>query len=285
MDKVKIVTDSSNCLPPELIRKYDISVVPVAMIMDGRTYRDTIDITIDGFWKIFPTLKEQPTTSAVNPGDFLATFRELGKSTDKIVCILVSRVLSATQESAYQARRLVRPEFPHLNIEIIDSKSSSGGLGFIVLEAARAAQEGKSEAEVIEAATEMVSRAYYLATLDTLKYLIRIGRAPRHASGFGELLQVKPIIGFVDDTGLLDVVARVRGQRKALLKMVNLVEKYAEPDMPLHVMVHYTDGIDTGQELKEMVAERYNCEEIIITRITPVVLCACGPVMGLAFYS
>ena len=195
MSKVKIVTDSTNCLTPELIKEYDIRVAPVGMIIDGQYYRDNVDITLAEFWSIFPDLKEQPTTSAVNPGDFLKIFTELSESTNSIVCILVSKVLSATQESAYQARRLIRPEHPGLNIQIVDSKTSAGAMGFVVLETARAAQQNKSVAEVVEVAQDMISRVFYLTTLDTLKYLVKIGRAPKHVSNFGEIFQVKPIIG------------------------------------------------------------------------------------------
>ena len=221
MSKVGIVTDSTNCLPSELIREYGIRVVPVGMVIEGKPYRDLVDITLDEFRGMVNLLEKQPTTTAANPGDFLTVFTELTESTDSIVCILVSKALTATQESAYQARRLIRAEHPELNIEIIDSKTSAGALGFIVLEAARAAQQNKSLQEVVVVAQDMVFRVVYLAALDTLKYLMRIGRAPKVTS-IGEMLNVKPIIGFVDDTGLIDVVARVRGTRKSLATLVDL---------------------------------------------------------------
>ena len=129
----------------------------VADFIDEQYYRDNVDITMTEFWKMFPNLKEQPTTSAVNPGDFLNIFNELSKSVDNIICILVSKILSATQECAYQARRIIRPELPNLNIEIIDSKTSAGAMGFTVLEAARAAQQNKSMAEIIEVVQDIIS--------------------------------------------------------------------------------------------------------------------------------
>jgi DegV family protein with EDD domain len=180
---------------------------------------------------------------------------------------------------------MVRAERPELNIQIIDSKTCAGALGFVALEAARAAHQGKSISEVIEVALEMVSKVVYIAALDTLKYLIKIGRAPKHASNFGEFLKVKPIIGFVDDTGLLDVVARVRGKHQSLAKLVELIDKYIDTDVPIHAMVHYTDGVDRGEELKEMLTSRYNCAEVHVTQYTPVMCSATGPTMGLAFYS
>ena len=99
------------------------------------------------------------------------------------------------------------------------------------------------------------------------------------------MLQVKPIIGFIDDTGLLDMVARVRGMNKSLTKLVDLVDKYIDTDLPIHAIVHYTDGVDIGEELKETIKARYNCAEVHVTRYTPVMISATGPAIGLAFYS
>lgn len=284
MPKVGIITDSTNCLPSELIREYGIRVVPVGMVIEGKPYRDLVDITLDEFQGMVNDLEKQPTTTAANPGDFLNVFTELTESTDSIVCILVSKTLTATQESAYQAKRLIRAEHPELNIEIIDSKTSAGALGFIVLEAARTAQQNKSLQEVVAIAQDMVFRVVYLAALDTLKYLMKIGRAPRVTS-IGEMLDIKPIIGFVDDTGLIDVVARVRGKRKSLTTLVELVEKYVDTDKPIHAMVHYTNGLEQVEELKDLLISRYNCVEMYLTRLSPVMVSAVGPLVGLSVYS
>jgi DegV family protein with EDD domain len=284
MPKVGIVTDSTNCLPPHLLKEFDIRVVPVGMVIDGKPYRDLVDITLSDFKVMVNNLEKQPTTTAANPGDFLSIFTDLTTSTDSIVCILVSKVLTATQESAYQARRLIRAEHPSLNIEIIDSKTSAGALGFIVLEAAKAAQQNKSLQEVMAVAQDMIFRVVYLAALDTLTYLMRIGRAPKVTS-IGEMLNVKPIIGFVDDTGLIDVVARVRGQRKSLNTLVDLVEKYVDTDKPIHTMVHYSNGLEQVAELRSLLEARYNCVEMYQTEYSPVMLSASGPLIGLSVYS
>lgn len=284
MPKVAIVTDSTNCLPPELIKQYDIRVVPCAFTINGKVYLDQIDITPDEFWRLFKEAKEMPTTSAVSPGAFTSVFAELSKSTDSIVCILLPKVLSAINEIAVQARAMVKSEHPNLNIEIIDSKTAGGALGFIVLEAARAAQAGKSLTEVVQLAQEMIPRVKLILAMDTLRYLIKLGRAPKTAY-FGELLRVKPIVGLVNGTGYVDLLGRVRGKRKAMVKLVDTVKEYIDTSKPIHIMVHYTDNIETGEELKNMVISRYNCVELYLTSFTPVMACASGPVVSLSFYS
>lgn len=281
---VRIVTDSTCCLPPDFIEEYDISILPVGLVIDGVVYHDNINITLSEICQRLESLEEQPSTAAVNPGEFVEVFSKLAEVTENIVCILVSKALTATQESAYQAKRMIRAKHPNLNIEIIDSKTSAGALGFIVAEAGRAAKQGKSMKDVIDTTQDLTSRVVYLATLETLKYLINIGRAPS-STVLGEKLDIKPIIGFVDDTGLVEVVARVRNKKRSMAKMVDLIDKYIETKPSINVMVHYSTDPEDGEELKKMITARYNCQEMIVTPYSPVMVSATGPMVGVSFYS
>jgi len=284
MAKVTIVTDSSFCLPADLIQEYGIRIVPTHLMIDGKDYRDQIDLTPTEFWAMFGNLKTMPTTSAAGPGDFANTFSKLVKSTDSIVCISISKALSATYGAAEQAREIVRQEHPGLNIEIIDSKTTLGAMGFIVLEAARAAQAGKSLVEVVNLAQNMVPKVKYIAALDTLKYLINIGRAPKKAI-IGEWLGVKPIIGMVKNTGLVESLGRERGKQKAMRKIVDLVKDYTDTSQTMHIMILYSNHIEDGEQIKEMVTARYNCAEVLMTEFSPVAAAGLGPVVGICFYS
>ena len=285
MSQVRIITDSTCCLPAEIIQEFGIIIVPVGLVIDGTPYRDNVDITLEEICARFDKMEKQPSTSAGNPGDFLNAFNELTETTGSILCILVSKVLTATMESAYQARRLLRQDNPDARIEIIDSKTSAGALGFIVLEAARAAAAGKSLDEVIEVTKDMISRVIYLSALDTLQYMINIGRAPRGITSLGEILNVKPIIGFVDDTGITEVVARVRGKRNSIAKIIDLIDKYVDTDVPVHAMVHYSNDISGAETLKAEITRRFNCTELYVTPYSPVMVSATGPLTGISIYS
>lgn len=284
MSKVAIVTDSTNCLPAELIKKYDISVALYHLIIDGKDYRDQIDITPAEFYRIFPQLKTLPTTSTVSPGEYAEIFTGLARSTDSIVCATVSKALSAAYKSAEEAREIVRGENSKVTIELVDSRNSVGALGFVVLEAARAAREGKNLAEVVRVAQDMVSRVKYIAAFDTLKYLIKGGRAPKKAI-IGEFLQVKPLIGLINHTGLVVPLGKERGKQKAMRKLVDLVRDYADVSKPLHIIVHHSDHIEDAEELRDLVTARYNCVETYVTELTPVMTTHTGPSVGLSFYS
>ena len=283
MSKVGIVTDTINCLPEELLKEYDIRLVPLSLSINGRPYRDKVDVTPDEFWKIFPEMKEF-TTGAPPMGDFTGVFADLAKATDNIIYISVSQALSATHEAAVQAREIFKSENPGVNIEIVDSNTAAGAQGFIVLEAARAAQAGKSLAEVVQVARDMIPRVKFFVGMETLKYLIKSGRAPKTAY-IGELLQVKPIIGMVNNTGLVENLGRARTNHKALLKMVDMVKDYADVSKPLHLNVHYTDRIEDGEKLKEIAASQLNYAELYLTPFTPVMSGHTGPVVAMSFYS
>ncbi len=266
------------------MKKHEITVVPVGMIVENKFYRDLVDISREEFWKMFPDLKEQPSSTAGNPGDFLKAYLEAGETTNDIICVLVSKVLTATYESAFQARKMARTQKPALNIEVIDSHTSAGALGFVVLEAAKAAQAGKSLSQVKEVVDDMVSRVIYLATMDTLKYMIRAGRAPKNSSGLGEILQIKPVIGFVDDSGLTEVVARVRGKLGSLEKLVELVDKYVDTKLPLHFMVHYSNAPEDADQVTKMLNKKFKKAEVYVSEYSPVMCIYTGPCTGISFY-
>jgi len=282
MPKVGIVTDSVNCLPKELVKEYDIHVVPYIIVLEGKEYHDQIDITPSEFWHRFSSLKILPTTGANSPGEYAQIFSELAKSTDSIVCISVSKEISAGYESAETGMKKAMEGHPTLKIELIDSKNAAGAEGFIALEAARAAQAGKSLTEVVRIARGLIPKVKFAFALDTLKYLIKGGRAPKTAY-IGELLQVKPIISIDNDTGVVGSLGKERGKKKVMLKMVDLIEDYADIKKPLHVIVHYTNRIEDGEELREMITSRYNCAEAYMTDLTPVMTAHTGPAVGLSF--
>lgn len=283
MANVGIVTDTIACLPPEKIDEYGIKAVPLALNINGKPYRDQVDISPEDFWKMFGDIKEF-TTGAPALAEFTQVFEDLSKTINDIACIFVSKGLSATYEAAVQARDLFKKDNPGVNIEIVDSRTAAGAQGFIVLEMARAAQGGKNLAEVVQVANDMIPRVKFLVAMETLKYLIKGGRAPKTAY-MGELFQVKPIIGMVSNTGIVENMGRARGKEKALSKVLELMAEHVDTNQPIRVNVHYTDSVEDGGQLKQLVTSRFNCSEAYLTTYTPVMSGHTGPVVAVSFYS
>ncbi|MDD5435892.1 MAG: DegV family protein [Nitrospira sp.] len=283
MTKVGIITDTIACLPPEVIKKHDIRIVPVALNINGKPYRDSIDINPEAFWKLFPEIKEF-TTGAPALSEYISIFSDLSRETNNIAAIFVSKALSAIGEAAKQAADMLKKENPAVNIEIVDSRTAAGAEGFIVEEMAKASLEGKSLEEVIQAGKDMIPRVKFVTAMDTLKYLIRSGRAPKTAY-MGELFQVKPIIGMLNNTGLVENLGRARGKDKAVSRLLEIMKEQLDGSQPVKINVHYTDSIDEGKKLKELVASKYNNTEIYFSPYTPVMAGHTGPVVAISFYA
>lgn len=282
MGKVAIVTDTIACIPSELVKELDIRVMPVSLVIDRTVYPDT-SLTNDQFWKLFYQAREPVTTNAASPGEFETLFSEISQKTNSIVCILVSQALSATYQSAVMARKALAQEKPGLSVEIIDSVSAAGAQGFIVLEAARAAKDGQTLAQVVQATKEAIPKANFFCAMDTLKYLIRSGRAPKIAF-LGDIMKVKPIISINKENGLVVNVGRARGKSKAMLKMVEMVKEAINPDKPVNIIIHYSDSIADGEELNKIAVSHLKYAEVFMTPYTPVMASQCGPVVAISYY-
>ena len=283
MSQVAIVTDTIACLPPELVKEYGIKIVPIVLLINGKSYRDQVDISNEDFWKQFDTM-ESFSTNAALPRDFLAAFKESGKQTSEIVCTLVSKAMSATYQSAVQACGLLKAENSPISVEIIDSRTAIGAEGFVALEGARAARAGKSRAEVIEIMQDMVTRVKWVNSMETTKYIIKIGRAPKTVPT-EIFMQIKPMIAQLHNTGVVEDLGAARSKEESFQKMVDIVGQNSDLSRPLHVMVHYTHNIEDGKQLSEMLRARYQIAEMYMVPYSAVLSGTTGPCNAIAFYS
>jgi DegV family protein with EDD domain len=282
MSKVAVVTDSVACLPPEIVKEYTIRVVPCLLTIDGKAYRDEVDISADDFWKRYHTMK-QISTSGASPGGFLEAFKEVGKEAKDIICITISNALSISYKSAIQAREIIRAENPEVNIEVFDSKLVLGAQGYIVMEAARAAKAGKNAAEIGKIVQDMIGRAKWVAGLRT-KQTAKTGRVPESVYE-GTAEETVMLIAQLHGTGMVEDAGKANGNLAAFQRMMEIISENVLADRPLHVMVHYTDRVEDGQQLLEMANSRFQCIETYLTRYTPVLGGSSGPATAVAFYA
>jgi DegV family protein with EDD domain len=285
MRKVAIATDSISCLPQELVQKYDICVVPMEIIYENRSYRDGIDITPNEVYKIMRRKQNLPTTSTASVGDFLNTYRQLNKKAESILCITVTSLQSQTFQAASAAKEVAKEELPDTTIEVFDSRSVGGALGFIVREAARVASQGAELAEAVEAARNMMGKVNFLAMLDTLYYLARLGRIARAAAWAGNMLDMKPILEHNPAIGETMPVARPRTKAKAIKHMLKIMAERMGSSK-VHVMVHHADELEEAKKLADEIKSRFNCAELYITEFAPVMGVHTGPgLLAIAFYA
>jgi DegV family protein with EDD domain len=212
---VRVVADSNCDLPPDLVSRFNILIVPSLLHLGGQVLRDGLDLSRAEFYRRLPGLNPLPTTAAPAAGEFEAAFRACGDN--PIVCLTLAAAFSAI----YNAARLGAEPFGQ-RVALIDSGTVSMAMGWQVLAAAEAAQAGAPLPAVV-ARVQAVQRAVRLyAVLDTLEYLRRGGRASLVRALVGDLLQVKPILEVRD--GQVATRARVRTQARARADLIARAE-------------------------------------------------------------
>ena len=285
MKKVAVITDSVCCLPVELVKKYDIQVIPIYIVYKGKSLRDGIDISPNEVYKIMRRKKDLPTTSTMSAGDFLDAYRQASLKAESIVCITLTSLQSKVFEAAMVAKEQAKEAVPNTTIEVIDSRAVGGALGFIVLEAARAASQGAELHQVIDVARNMMGRVGFLAMVDTLYFLAKTGRIARAAHWAGLLLDVKPVLEHNPAVGETMPVARPRTRAKAVEVMLKLMAEKVG-NRTVHVIVHHADELEDGEKLKAEIGKRFTCAELYLTEFTPAMGIHAGPgVLAISFYA
>jgi len=284
MRRVAVVTDSTCCLPAELVAQHSIHVVPLLICIGGKAFRDNVDITAKEVYTIMRRDEDLPTTSVPTPDDFFKTYIQLSKEAESLVCITLTGLQSKTYETAVLGKKIAEEAIPKTAIEVIDSRAVSGALGFTVLEAARAAERGADLKEVCEIARKTSSRMNFLAMVDTLHFLARTGRIARAAAWAGAVLNMKPVLEHSTSIGETTPFARPRSKAKAVeLMLQTMTERVGTSTV--HVLVHHADELEEGEKLKSEVARRFKCAELYLTEFTPIMGVHAGPgVLAIAFW-
>ena len=276
--KVTVVTDSSATVPADLVQKLDIRVVPILLTVNGQTFRDGMDITSDQVYRWLRTNKHLPTTSSPSVGDFLRVYAVAAQESSAIVSVHLSPKLSAIYQMATTASQLV----DGVPIRIVNCHTAAMGQGFVVLEAARAAAAGADLEGVVARAAEVASKMNLFATIGTLEYLYRGGRIGGAATLLGTMLQIKPVLYLGD--GHVDVFAKPRTKPRAIRAMLRQMASLAD-DRPIHAAILHADVPEEAEALRRRVTEQFNCAELYVTPLTPVMGAHTGPgVLGVVFY-
>lgn len=269
--KIGIVTDSTADLPPELVSKYDIEVIPLHVSLDNQSYRDGVDLTATQFYEKLKGSAAMPTTSQPSPGAFVECYRALLTKVDAIISIHLTESLSGTVRTA----RIARDIMPEANIEVIDSHSTTMGLGGLVLAAAKAVKEGMKIEEVLKLVESLREKVSFLVALDTLEFIKKSGRVSALQAFFGSILQIKPILKIVH--GKVEVMEKVRTRREAVLRMLNEFKSQVAVETKGVIAVMHTAAEGEAEKLRMLLEETFKNAEIIMGQAGPVLGTHAGP--------
>jgi len=283
MTRVALITDSAACLTPHLVEEHSIDVVPLTLVLEGKAYPDLADGDSHQFYQHLRSARRPPTTASPSPGDYLETLRRAAGKAGAALCITVGSRFSSSYESAVQAAERAHVELPTLQVKVIDSGAAAMAQGFMVLEAARAADAGADLEAATGRAEALKPRVRIIAVLDTLDYVARGGRVPRAAAWASTLLQVKPIVEF--SHGSMRLIGRVRVRRRAQERLYALLEERAASARSLHLCVHHSDALEEAQALFEQARSTLDPVELYISEFTRVMTAHTGPgLLGFAYY-
>lgn len=268
---ITILTDTMCDVPYEYVDEYNIKVLPLLVNFGEESYRDGIDMTTADFFKKLEVSEELPKTSQINPPQFERVFKEELANNNTIIAILGSSKLSGTYNSAVIAKNNLDSK----NIHIIDSQAVTLGAGLLVIKAARLAEEGKTEKEIVYAIEEAKNRLKQFFVIGNLKYLYKGGRISLSASVIGSILNIKPIITMVD--GKLEMMEKTRGVKKAISLMMDIIKSNGWTLDDKVIGINHTLCPEHVEYIEEIINKYYKPKEIIRGEVGSVVGTHAGP--------
>lgn len=267
---IKITSDSTCDLSPELLKRYDIELFPLSVVLDDRPLKDGLEVTPDDIYRHVEAAGTLPTTSAISVGEYQERFAVLSAQHEAVIHINISAEFSSCHQNACIAAE----EFG--NVYVVDSRNLSTGHGHVVLEAALAVQRGMAALEIVDLLRDLTGRVEASFVLDQLAYMVKGGRCSAVTALGANLLKLKPCIEVRD--GKMGVVKKYRGAfAKCLAEYVKDRLEGRNDLVHERIFITYSSPMpETVQAVREAVAKYAPFTEILETRAGCTVSSHCG---------
>ncbi|XEC96987.1 DegV family protein [Paenibacillus tarimensis] len=272
--RIRIVTDSTADIPQDVRSRLDIEMVPLKVHFGDEEFLDAVNIGPEEFYTKLESSSVLPTTSQPSPADFVEVYQRILQEEPgaQIMSFHLSSAFSGTYQSAVLAHSLIEEE---ADITVVDSKSASYGCGMLAVSAAEMALAGKSKEDILAETQRLRSdmRLYFL--VDTLEYLQKGGRIGKAAALFGSILNIKPILT-VDNEGQVAPVDKVRGQKKAMNRIIELLKRDFGSE-PVRIVMAYSHHRQPAEELCGLVRASFDVKDVHFTTLGAVIGTHTGP--------
>jgi len=262
---MKIVIDSTTDLSKELIEKYHIDVIPLRVLIDEREYMDKETITVE---EVYESMKKGicPKTSLPSPQRLYDQFNRYASQGIDFIYDSFSSKLSGTYQAACQIIEELKKEFPRVKMAAIDTLSGSIAAGLIALQGAKLAEIGTSFERIMKISLDCIKYIEHVFTIDDLNWLLKGGRISKKSAIIGSALNIKPILDVKN--GEMKVIKKIRGRKKALEAVVNIVEERIKSFPNQIIGIAHADDFETALEIKDMLIEKLgHNKNIIIEKI------------------
>lgn len=282
MADTSIITDSVACLPQRFIDQYKIDIIPLTIIVNGKVYRDGIDINPHQAYEMFLKDPEAFQAAPSTPENCLEILKRASHKAKNILCITLSEKISTEYNVIRLTAEKAKYELAKTRIEILDSETATAAQGMIVLQAARAVKSGKSFSAVIDVARNIKDKVHAFVLLDTVRYVYRSGRVPKIAAQAASILSIKPIFNV---SGRVNFVTAVRSKNNGIERLLGLMRDKVGNRPIRCVVMHAYDQVE-AEKLKEKINLEFKCLEIWTSEFSPIMGYATGTgTLGLAFYT
>lgn len=249
--KTKLMADSTCDLSSDILERYDISIAPLVITIDGQEYKDRLDIQTDEFYNNLASYINPPTTSMPSPESFLSCIRKAEeKGYDEVLCICMSSGTSGSYQGAVLAKDLYFEKYPQSKIryEVIDSVSMSHGSGWLIMKCAMLREEGYTFEQLMSYCENIKYRIKHFLSVDDLDNLIRSGRLTGASAIIGKVLNINPIMSMKNTKGA--IVAKKRGYKQVLKYYIEEFLKRVDYEETNFIIIGYTSDIHKAENLK-----------------------------------
>jgi DegV family protein with EDD domain len=277
---VRILTDTTSCLPADYIEAHQLEVIPQVIIFGQESYLEDFELSYPDFLQRLKIAKELPKTAAPPIGEAVKSLEKTLSEAETVICIHPSTEVSGTVRSVQTAKE---ESFPNADIRIIDTRVIGGNLAEMVKVAVHWAEAGVEADEIERRIIAMIPRAITYFLVDTLEYLHRGGRIGGASSLLGSALQIKPILHVVD--GRVEAFEKVRTRHRAMDRLIELVmADYSTPE-DAHLCVIHADAPDRAMNLIATFRQNLGIEEIPLYPVGAAITTHAGPgTLGVAFF-
>lgn len=261
---VKIITDSASDLPKEYIKKYNIEIVPLTVELEGKIYKDGVDITTEKFNQLMIKSNQLPKTAHPSPETFKNVFLKYINDGYDILCLTISSKLSGTYQSAMIAKNNIKTSE---KIFVFDSLAASSGEALQVIKASKLIQKGEKIKEVLRKLTEYRNRINILILLDTLENIVKGGRLTKIQGVIAKILNFKIILH--NNEGAVEMLEKIRGKKRFFKKVLEIIdERMKKLNLSnLNVGITHVDNIEEAMMFKKIIEEKYNPKDIFVNHM------------------
>ncbi len=262
---IKIITDSACDFPKRLLEK--IEMIPMTLIIDGKSYKDGVDITDEEYYKTLKAANNPPRSSAPSPGDFIKGF---GEKAETILVFTVSSGLSSSFNNAMLAKEYYKKQLSDTIIHVFDTLNASVGQGLVIHKLKGLLNTNVSIKEVINQIDEYIKELKTFFVLENMDNLIKSGRINKLLGKIVSSLNIKLIMGKTPE-GKIELYEKVRGSNRALNRIIEMIGEYGTNFEESVIGIAHYNCLDKAKQFKEQVQKKYNFKEVIITSMGPTI--------------